>query len=376
MLYGPVENECQRFRFMITFTCHCGNKLHFDNSACLVCGRKTGFLPDLNQMSALEPAEGHYYRALLNDSIYRTCKNYHEYEVCNWLVPNNDPGELCESCRLTEIIPDLTEPGNIRLWYRVEKAKRRLLYTLKKLGLPIEGHDANPASGLAFRFMADDPSTSEFNDELSPGERVMTGHSTGTITINLAEADHSAREETREKMNERYRTLLGHFRHESGHYYWDKLVRDSDWIHEYRELFGDETLDYQAALNTYYAQGPIKDWERYWVSSYASCHPWEDFAETWAHYLHMLDTLETAHDYGFSIHGQSKRSPVKLAQFNSGYGDNFSIEDLLNDWMRLTNALNAMNRSMGLPDAYPFVLSDWVTKKLNMIHRLVTASRG
>jgi len=360
---------------MITFTCHCGNKLHFDNSVCLVCGRKAGFLPDIMQMSALEPVEDHRYRALKNDRIYRTCKNYHKYEVCNWMVPDEDPGELCQSCRLTSIIPNLTEPMNIKLWYRVEKAKRRLLYSLIQLGLPVEGHDVNPATGLEFRFMANDPSLSEFRDELSPSERVMTGHSTGTITINIEEADPSVREEAREKMNERYRTLLGHFRHESGHYYWDKLVRDSQWITEYREMFGDETLDYQTALNTYYTRGPVSGWEKHWVSAYASAHPWEDFAETWAHYLHMLDTLETAHDFGFSVRGQRPKTPVKLAQFSSGYCADISIEDLLNDWVRLTSALNAMNRSMGLPDAYPFVLSDWVTKKLDMIHRLVAESR-
>lgn len=361
---------------MITYSCHCGNTLHFENSSCLVCGRKLGYLPDEDMLSALEPVEGNSYRALFNGRQYTSCKNYHEHDVCNWMVPAGDNNSYCTSCRLTEIIPNLTEPRNITLWYRVEKAKRRLIYTLKRLDLPLIGRDVDPVSGLSFRFMADDPSWSEFNDEVMPGERVMTGHSTGTITINLAEADPSMREETREKMNERYRTLLGHFRHESGHYYWDRLVRDSHWLERYREVFGDERQNYQSALENYYVNGPVQGWEQGWISAYASAHPWEDFAETWAHYLHMVDTLETAHDYGFSVQGQAAITYAKLAQYTSGYLFELSIDDLLDDWVRLTGALNAMNRSMGLGDVYPFVLSTDITDKLALIHRLVSSSHS
>lgn len=356
---------------MINFKCHCGNALYFENSLCLACGRKLGFLPDLGVLSALEPVEGHRYRALVNDREYRTCRNYHDHEICNWMLPAETTGDLCESCRLTAVIPNLEESESIKLWYRIEKAKRRLLYTLKQLHLPIQGRDVDKTGGLEFRFMSDDTQGGEFNDEFSPSERVLTGHRTGTITINLAEADPIAREGIREKMNERYRTLLGHFRHESGHFYWDKLVKGSDWIGEYRELFGDETQDYQAALDTYYKEGPPADWSKYWISAYASAHPWEDFAETWAHYLHMVDTLETANYYGFSVHGQSRSGKIANTQFGSGYFTNLS--ELMEDWTKLTAALNAMNRSMGLPDTYPFILTDRVKSKLEMIHRLVSA---
>lgn len=356
---------------MINFTCHCGNTLYFENSLCLACGRKLGFLPDVGVVSALEPIEGVRYRALANDKEYKTCRNYHKHEVCNWMASADEPGDLCQSCKLTEVIPNLAEPNNIKLWYRVESAKRRLLYTLKKLRLPIEGRDVDQQAGLSFRFMANDASTSEFNDEFSPGERIMTGHSTGTITINLAEADPSAREEIREKMNERYRTLLGHFRHESGHYYWDKLIKETDWIEQYREAFGDETQNYQAALDTYYKNGPPPDWSKTWISAYASAHPWEDFAETWAHYLHMIDTLETAHHYSITVHGQMSAGTPASTQYSSGYFINLS--ELMEDWGKLTAALNAMSRSMGLPDTYPFVLTDRVKAKLEMIHRLVCA---
>jgi hypothetical protein len=361
---------------MNTFSCHCGNTLHFENTLCLACGRQVGFLPDENTASALEPLEDARYLALANDRGYRKCRNYHEYNVCNWMVGDDEPGDYCQSCRLTEIIPDLTERGNLKLWFRIEKAKRRLLYTLKQLRLPIHGRDRDPEHGLSFRFLAEATSFSEFNDEPLPGAHVMTGHLAGTITINLAEADASTREETREKMNERYRTLLGHFRHESGHFYWEKLVNDTGWLDPCRKLFGDERQNYQGALESYYNQGAATGWEQQWISAYASAHPWEDFAETWAHYLHMIDTLETAHDFGFSVRGQGARRDSTPAQLTSGYFTGISLDTLLEDWFHLTTALNAMNRSMGLPDVYPFVLSELVTDKLEFIHRLILDNRG
>jgi hypothetical protein len=358
---------------MIRFTCECNNPLYFENSVCLNCGRMLGFLPDANVISALEAVDETVYRALANGRHYRACRNYTEYEVCNWMVPVEEHAQYCQSCRLNKVIPNLSEPQNIKLWYRIEKAKRRLLYTLKRLRLPIDGRDVDPVAGLSFRFMASESERGEFDDEYSPSAHIVTGHSTGTITINLAEADPSAREEIRERMNERYRTLLGHFRHESGHFYWDKLVKGSDWIEEYRRLFGDETHDYSSALATYYKDGPPANWEQQWVSAYASAHPWEDFAESWAHYLHMIDTLETAHDYEFSLAGQLPASKTGDVQLSTGYFSDLS--DLIDDWTKLTTALNAMSRSMGVSDMYPFVLTDVVKAKLEMIHRLVLSSR-
>jgi len=358
---------------MIRYTCVCTNTLYFENSICLNCGRTLGFLPDDGVISALEPAENDSFLALANNRRYRKCINYSKYEVCNWMVPADEHSKYCQSCRLTEIIPNLSEPENIKLWYRIEKAKRRLLYTLKRLRLPIDGRDVDPVAGLSFRFMADDAESAEFDDEYSPGERILTGHITGTITINIAEADPKSREEIREKMNERYRTLLGHFRHESGHYYWDKLIKDTDWIHEYRRFFGDETANYSKSLDTYYKNGPPPNWESRWISAYASAHPWEDFAESWAHYLHMVDTLETAHDYDFSLQGLLPTVEENSTQFASGYVED--VNGLVDDWSHLTSALNAMSRSMGVSDMYPFVLTDTVKSKLEMINRLVMASR-
>jgi len=357
---------------MKTFTCHCGNKLHFENTQCLVCGRMLGYLPEQQQLSALEAAEGDKWRALADGQLYRQCDNYSRHNVCNWMVPDKDPNMYCASCRLNHIIPNLKEPENLLLWNSVEIAKRRLLYTLYNLGLPIIGRDVEPQSGLAFEFLADPTSSDEFSNQITPQQNVITGHRAGLITINIKEAEDSAREEMREKMKERYRTLLGHFRHESGHYYWERLVSKTTSLNEFRQLFGDERADYQQALGNYYQSGPAANWQVDWISAYASSHPWEDWAETWAHYLHMVDTLETAQDFGFSIHGQDISALTSDAQATQGYMTRVPFDALLEDWGRLSVALNALNRSMGLADAYPFVISDNVLAKLYFIHKVIT----
>jgi hypothetical protein len=352
---------------MKTFRCHCGNTIYFENNRCLACGRALGFLPDVLVLSAFEPGgEGDAVFALAPEAggrLYRPCRNYTDQEVCNWLVLAADPQPFCPSCRLNRVIPNLDTPGNRRLWYRVETAKRRLLYTLFSLRLPIVGQDRDPHTGLAFSFLEDPGPAAEFIDPVSR-HRVLTGHDRGLITINLAEADDPARELMRERMNELYRTLLGHFRHESGHYYWERLVRDTPLLGPWRELFGDERADYARALERHYGQGPPPGWEREHISAYASAHPWEDWAETWAHYLHITDTLETAHDYGLNVDGR--------AVLPTGPGEPY-FGALMADWSHLTDMMNALNRSMGLPDAYPFFLSDTATRKLAFVHDLIAS---
>lgn len=357
---------------MKTFTCTCGNTLHFENSRCLVCGRALGFIPGAGTLSALEPGGEGEWRALADGNRYRLCANYRDYEVCNWLVPADEPHAYCASCRLNHIIPDLSQEQNLTLWHRIETAKRRLLYTLFGLSLPVVGRDIDPQRGLAFEFLADPDNGNEFSNEVAEGQRVVTGHRSGMVTINIAEAKDSAREEMRTRMNERYRTLLGHFRHECGHYYWDRLVLNTPWLERARELFGDERRDYRQALDAYYAAGPAPDWQQYFISAYASVHPWEDWAETWAHYLHMIDTLETAHDFGFCIQGRELAAPA--AQNTSGYRSAASFDELVEDFGQLSVALNALNRSMGQADAYPFILAEVPLSKLRFVHELVAAS--
>ncbi|MEJ2060189.1 MAG: putative zinc-binding metallopeptidase [Gammaproteobacteria bacterium] len=357
---------------MKTFRCTCGNQLFFENTRCLVCGKTLGYLPDQRVHSPLVPAGDELWTSALQgleDRRYRKCANYTTQQVCNWMVPEDDPNPLCCSCRLSHIIPNLSQPGNLRLWHHIETAKRRLLYTLDGLGLPIEGKEVDPQHGLSFQFLESVDTSSEFTDAFSESSQVMTGHRAGTITINLAEADPSAREHIRERMNELYRTLLGHFRHESGHYYWYKLVEsDSDRLAEFRDLFGDERQDYDEALSRYYGGGAPADWPAAYVSAYAAAHPWEDWAETWAHYLHLVDTLETAHDHQLALNGQSLRSLTNGIAGNEPMPD---LEALLDDWRHLTTALNDLNRSMGLPDAYPFSLTGVAARKVGFVHRLI-----
>jgi hypothetical protein len=342
---------------MRIFLCVCGNRIHFENTSCLVCGRALGFLPDLLTMSAVEPADGGEWRAVdapaANDR-WRKCANYADEHVCNWMVPAGSAETFCAACRLNRTIPNLSKPENRLLWARIEAAKRRLVYDLLSHGLPFASKADDPHSGLAFRFLEDQPGGAEFSESASDG-RVMTGHANGVITINIAEADDVAREQMRVQMNEAYRTLLGHFRHESGHYFWDRLVRDDPALLDgFRAVFGDERADYASSLERHYAAGPPPDWAEHHISAYASSHPWEDWGETWAHYLQMADALETADAVGLGR--------------GAGGGD---FDGMLAAWVPLTVAINSINRSLGVGDAYPFALAPAMVAKLRFVHEVV-----
>ncbi len=329
-----------------------------------------GFLPDTLKIESLIPTTNHQFYDARDKKVYRQCKNYKAFNVCNWMVSADDPNELCKSCRLNMVIPNLDKPNNITLWFRMEQAKRRLIYTLLKLNLPVIDRATDARKGLGFSFL-ENQVEDEYGNELTVKEYVITGHSSGLITLNLNEAEPSARVEMREKMNEQYRTLVGHFRHESGHYYWDVLIEGTQNIDEFRSLFGDENLSYKFALEEYYKNGPSPNWQDTWISAYASMHPWEDWAETWAHYLHMVDTLETANDFELSISNQRVENPlVKYDHIDSAYKA-ISFTQLFDDWCRVTKAVNAINRSMGHDDAYPFVISITTLNKLRFVHNVI-----
>ncbi len=345
---------------MRTFSCSCGNTLYFDNTLCIQCGKELGFNPVTGKTQVIEA-----------NSPFRKCKNYHETDVCNWLVAQDDPHEFCLACRLNEVIPDLSNHDNVQRWYKMEKAKRRLIYTLLKLRLPIVDKTADSDNGLSFRFMEDVKGIDPYTEEIVTYEKIMTGHNAGTITINIVEADDSMREEIREKMNESYRTILGHFRHEIGHYYWNQLIANSELIDEFRQLFGDEQKDYQSALQRYYKDGPRDDWPDQYISAYASAHPWEDWAESWAHYLHFMDVLETASHHHVGLQGvelTDEQSNVRRWLQSQKFSE---VILLLGQLMRI---LNELNRSLGFPDPYPFEHSPNVVKKLEFIHRVVMAT--
>nr|MBS0020494.1 putative zinc-binding peptidase [Gammaproteobacteria bacterium] len=361
---------------MKTFKCYCGYRVYFENSQCINCGRELGYLSDQRSISALGKTSDELWRALGppgNGALYRKCTNYVEHAVCNWMVPVDDPLSFCEACRLNEIIPDLSQPKHRQYWYKLERAKRYMLYSISQLGLPIMSKNEDPTRGVAFLFLVDKESTSEFTQPIPEQTPTPTGHAGGRITINLAEADDIARTRIREQMRERYRTLLGHFRHEIGHYYWELLIPDSDFLGPFRECFGDERRDYQQALAEYYRLGPPDAWETLFISAYAASHPWEDWAESWAHYVLMFDALETAYQFGFSVEDRKLQSPAEPLSVRAGQHaprlQDFDV--MFEQWTKFSIAINGINRSMGLRDAYPFAPSLAVRNKLRFIHKII-----
>jgi hypothetical protein len=350
---------------MKIFHCtHCQNLVFFENVRCLSCEHSLAYLPDQNRMAALEPGEEGLWRPPNggpNDRPYKLCINYAQHNVCNWAIPIEDPADLCRSCRLTRVIPDLGQSTNQAAWYRLEVAKRRLIYTLISLKLPLVGKSEEAPSGLAFEFLND---TTKPNGDRS---RVITGHDNGLITINVAEADDVYREQQRTQQNEPYRTLLGHFRHEIGHYYWDQLIQGGPRLEQFRAIFGDERVDYQEALNKHYAQGPPANWEQEFISTYATSHPWEDWAESWAHVLHVSDALETAQSMGLLIRPRRADEPSFAPPSKPLTPGNAAFDQMIQAWFSLTFMLNNLTRGLGLADGYPFVLSTRVIDKLRFV---------
>ena len=342
----------------------CSQRLYFENVQCLNCGSLVSYDPD--QGSFVLTGVGSAFR----------CLNATECS-CNWVAPE---GGFCRACTLNQTIPDLSIDGNRERWIRVEAAKKRAIYSLLTYGLPVFPKSTpDDVEGLAFDFLASTPGDGP------GGEHILTGHDNGLITLNVAEADSAEREKLRTEMGEPYRTLLGHFRHELGHYYWDRLIKDdAEWLEKFRAMFGDETEDYAQALQRHYAEGPQPGWQDSFISAYATSHPWEDWAETWAHYIHITDTLEmvaalnfplgsldTVDNAGTEVTDQEQPAIEAAPEAPSG-----PFAPILARWLVLSEASNAINRCMGLPDLYPFVISPRIAEKLDFVHRLVAAKGG
>ena len=381
---------------MRTFACQsCGQPVYFENVVCNHCGATLGFLPDELRLAALtEQADGTWVpvrptvkierRGLFSrlfsrrpetpdasrasDRRYRKCANYAEHNVCNWMVPADSEESLCASCRPNRTIPNLATPGHAEKWYRIERGKRRTVYGLMRLGLPVRSRDQDPGHGLAFDFLS--------SHDAPPDEPVMTGHADGLITLNIDEADPAKRERMRVDMDETYRTLVGHFRHEIGHYYWDLLIRDGGRLDAFRERFGDERADYGEALEDHYRNGPPGDWQDRFITTYASSHPWEDWAETWAHYLHITDTLETAAHFGIEVERRMPDGSMQKADPEFDAYDIADFQPVIDNWLPIAFAINSLNRSMGQQDLYPFVLSAPAIDKLAFVHRVIRESAG
>ena len=347
---------------MKMFFCDCGNLTHFENVRCVACGAALAFLPEKSDLVVTQPA-GPAGDALVvprygGSRHYRLCANGLEHGACNWLVEANAGRALCLACHLNAIVPPLSDDAARAAWIEIERAKRRLVYSLLDLGLPLTARADDPQRGLAFAFL----------QRQDPEKPVTTGHADGVITLDIAEADDPFREEVRRSLGETYRTLLGHLRHEVGHYYWDLFFsEDQRACRRFRDVFGDERRDYAPALEEHYRSGPPADWRNRFVSAYASSHPWEDWAETFAHYLHVHDLTETARAFGLTV---EPRDPGgrRLREASANLSDVRSFTGLMRAFPVLTVAINALNRSMGLRDAYPFVLSDSAVTKLRFVH--------
>jgi hypothetical protein len=332
------------------FKCEvCGAELFFENSVCVTCGSAVGYSREDGSMVAV------------NDDR-PICANLNRCG-CNWIADPSSTAGLCFSCSLTRTRPADADTIGLNQYWVAEAAKRRLIFGLDELELPIKISDGS--SGLAF-------------DLLSSGQdKIITGHLNGLITLDLAESSDAHREALRESMDEPYRTVLGHFRHEIGHYYCDLLVLNGDRREEFRELFGEESTSYDEALQRHYSGGAGHDWQSRYISAYATMHPLEDFAEVFGHLLHIADTLQTAaefrllpdHDHGqsddaFSVREIAKKPRVALLERPIA-------EVVAETWLPLTKGLNQINRSMGKADLYPFVLAQPVIAKLGFVADLV-----
>ncbi len=338
----------------------CGQLVFFDNSTCLQCGSSLGFDVDDHRLVAVlvpEP-DGELVRADGAPGRFRWCIN-RIVARCNWMLPIDDPAQLCLSCRLTSVRPNDVEVDAMVAFADAEAAKRRLIYQVLALGLPLIDRSIDQARGVTFRLLS------------SRGDLVTTGHLAGVITLDLSESDDAHRAFVRQQLGEQYRTMLGHLRHEIGHYFWPLLVVEPGRIDEFRSLFGDERTSYQEALAAHYGAvaGTVTDWSSLHVSQYATVHPWEDWAETFAHYLHIRAGLETADQFGISVGDPSRAAGARAWPADEPVG----TAELVRRWLGLTMALNAMSRSIGENDLYPFVLSPTVVGKLDFVHRIVAA---
>ena len=350
---------------MKLFRCQsCDNIVYFENTTCGRCNHRLGYAPELSIIAAMRPAGGQDWVPMAGDGAPRRfCANA-EHDVCNWLTPAEAENGLCVACAHNGTIPDISKPLFLRQWRELEFAKHRLFYTILRCKLPLKTRAEDPAHGLVFEFLADPPQAA----------KVMTGHDNGVITIALAEADAAEREKRRSAMDEPYRSLLGHFRHEVGHHYWDVLVRDGGKLKACRAVFGDDSQDYEAALKRHYEQHAPANWQENFVSAYATSHPWEDFAETWAHYLHIVDTLEMATAFGLSVRPAIDKEGGHTARIDFDPYAARAMQQIIDAWVPFVLAMNNVNRAMGRPDLYPFVLAPPVIEKLAFIHDLVRGS--
>ena len=347
---------------MKIFQCgHCEHPLFFENYVCDNCGHISGYRDNDRMMLTFDADSS----TLISDREkieYKYCKN-NQHNVCNWIIEKGNPHEYCNACQLNRTIPNLSDGTNFLKWKNLERAKHRLIYQLQKIGLNLPSKMTNE-NGLCFDFIA---------KQQNPN--IMTGHADGVITILLREADSVFREQTKKQLQEPYRTLIGHLRHEVGHYFWQRLVfTNENVLMTFRSIFGNEEINYGNSLQNYYKNGAPDDWQVSFISKYATSHPWEDWAETWAHYLHIMDMAETAHFFGLKVRPADMSEGMKTEVTF----DPYTMKDfrtIVATCVPLSFAVNSINRAMGIPDVYPFVVNPVVVRKMKFIHELLRPIR-
>lgn len=339
---------------MTSFRCPaCRTSVYIESLGCPTCGREIAYQPD---SAAFFPLDGG--TVVIDGKTWYPCGNRHWQ--CNWLAPADGGSGLCFSCRLTRRRPENDDTLALERLADAGTDKRRLIAQLLELRLPITPFHEQEG-GLAFDLLSS-----------HSGENVIIGHANGVITIDLAESLDAHRESLRVRLGEAYRTMLGHFRHEVGHYYQNILCSDEEKWAECRELFGDERASYQDSIARHYRLGAPEDWAKAHISEYATMHPWEDFAETFAHYLHITGTLSTAAAAGVELRESGVGGTREIEP--TGVYREPTIDRLLDDWHWASFMFNKVNRSMGARDLYPFDLVEPVTRKLAFVHRLVLAA--
>jgi len=330
---------------VIRFYCpRCAALVFFDSNSCEICKIRLVFNPAALRFEQLGESS--------NSASGRVnlCRNGSDYGVCNWLAEQAAHGTLCYGCSFNRTIPNLTRNANIERWKIIEEAKKRLLFSVIRLGLSIRNGWEHPDTGLLFDFLED--------KRCSPAAEspfVTTGFFEGVITLNILEADPAMRFAQQKAANEVYRTVIGHLRHEIGHYFYTLCSGKNELNEKLAIFFGDSSIDYAKALNRFYLKGPMHDWTDNYITPYASAHPLEDWAETFGHYLHIHDALETAASY------QLINKPI----------DKISFDQKISDWRSISIGFNELNRSMGLSDAYPFVISERVAEKLRVVDDVI-----
>jgi hypothetical protein len=307
---------------------NCGNEVFFDSLRCVRCATELAF--ELEPTGSLRVADA---------AFAGRCEMRHAWR-CNWQPDSSGP--FCTSC----LIVDAGTHADNPLLAAFLLAQRRALAQLSELGVAWTGNVDDPAQPpLRFTYRSS-----------VAGDAPTIGHLAGLITLDLDEADPAEREQIRATLGEQYRTPLGHIRHELGHYVWLRHVASDPARHaEFRAVFGDETVDYAAALDAYYARPEDESWPDEYVSPYATAHPWEDFAESWAQVMHLHDVVTTGAAWG-------------VVEFPDGP---FDPQQWISTAVLASLAANELARAMGMRDLYPFALSPGARRKIEAAWRLV-----